>query len=211
MNPTIHKMTTFLRLLCVFSVVAVGLASIIGSGDDNGSSTTYHDVSLPLDFDQIDVVFDEEHPTPTTKFCTDTTTMLDEFLEAANISDTENLRVIDSTITSLQINYRSVWTNVSSIQDIFCSSTIEGDWDGSIDTRRIEFGNWIGWADANDVNSTTRVAFENYSKQYNNPFQLCVSCDTSNLFNSYTLGDQSSMDMDLTIAEDNIEPLESTD
>ena len=205
MNPIIYKLTALTRLLCILMVVTLGIASVTGSGDDNGDSTTeYETIFLPIEFEQIDAMYDADNPTPITLGCTEPTTMLAELLDAGT-ANTESIRVIDSTITSMQVNYRSVWTDVQSIQDIVCNATVEGEWDGPIDQAVLKFGDWIGWRSANAINNNTQVAFTNYSVNYEKEFQICVSCQTNNLFNSYTLEYLVKMDIELTVAYDDVE------
>ena len=201
----IYKLTALTRLLCILAVVAMGLATVTGSGDDNSDTTAeYETIYLPIEFEQIDVMYDADSPKEVTLGCTDPTTMLAELLDAGE-ANTESLRVIDSTITSMQVNYRSIWTDVQSLQDIVCSAAVEEDWVGPIDQTVLEFGDWIGWRSANAINDNTRIAFTNYTVNYEKEFQICVSCQTNNLFNSYALEYLVKMDMELIVAYDNVD------
>jgi hypothetical protein len=205
MNPIMYKLTALTRILCITMVVALGLASVTGSGDDNGGSTTEYEVLiLPIEFEQIDAMYDAENPTPITLGCTEPTTMLAELLDAG-IADSESIRIVDSTIIYMQVNYRSIWTDLQAIQDIVCNATVEGDWDGPIDQTVLEFGDWIGWRNANAINDNTKVAFTNYAINYDKEFQICVSCQTNNLFNSYTLEYLVELAAEFVVAYDSVE------
>ena len=198
-------MTALTRILCILMVAALGIASVTGSGDDNGGSTTEYEVLfLPIEFEQIEVMYDADNPTPMTLGCTEPTTMLAELIDAG-IADSESIRIVDSTITHMQVNYRSIWTDLQAIQDIVCNATVEGDWEGPIDQTVLQFGDWIGWRNANAINNDTKVAFTNYAINYDKEFQICVSCQTNNLFNSYTLEYLVKMAAEFVIAYDNVE------
>ena len=192
-----------IRYLTFLTICVFGLIAIIGSGDDNGSSSSkYETIDTTFDFDQIDVDYDANNPTPDTEVCI-STTMLDEAIDAG-LPDAENIRVIGSSIDLLQVRYDARWTDVGALQTIICQSSVNGNWDGPIDTQTLQLGD-SGWDNANGVTSATRTAFQNYLTNYNTEYQLCVSCNTDNLFNSYTLDYLISMDVTLTVAYDNVE------
>jgi hypothetical protein len=192
-----------IRYLTLLTICVFGLIAIIGSGDNKSSSSSeYETIETTFDFDQIYVDYDANNPTPNTEVCI-STTMLDEAIDAG-LPDAENIRVIGSSIDLLVVGYDARWTDVGALQTIICQSSVKGDWEGPIDAQTLQYGD-SGWDNANDVTSDTRTAFQNYLTNYDTEYQLCVSCNTDNLFNSYTLDYLISMDVTLTVAYDNVE------
>jgi len=201
MNFIIKKFTGIIRFLCILSIVTLGLAAITGSGDDNGSSSTeYETIETTFDFDQINVDYDGSNPT--TEACI-STSMLNEAIDAGLV-DAENIRVINSNIDILEVKYDALWSNIGSLQTITCLSEVRGDWSGPIDTTVLNLGD-SGWTTANAINTSTRTAFTNYLTNYEKTYQLCVSCSSNNLFNSFKLDYWISMGLTLTVAYDNVE------
>jgi hypothetical protein len=191
------QLATLIRILCILSVAALGFATITGSGDD-GSSTNYDTISTTFDFDTIAVVYDGTEPVTIGAI---TTSMLDEAI-AAGLPDADKIRIVNSEITGLQIQYDAAWVPPSgSIQNINCASTIVGDWNGSIDTRKLELGG-EDWSDANAIDDATRTAFRNYLTNYKKTYDLVVSCNSDNLYNQFVLDYWISMDLILTVAYD---------
>lgn len=190
------KQIHLIRILCILCVATLGLATITGSGDGDGSSTDYETFLPTINFDTIRIVFDANDPDQATVSCTPYTSIYKEFHKLYP-DETRDLTIVGGTIDAVEAKYKNaVWLSLSE-EPITCESSIDGSLgDGPLDDFNVDSQS-SEWSPVQNPSVLTNYITTDPKAE----FRICVQCLNNNLFTSYTLDYLSRTDLTLTVRE----------